>query len=192
MIRKTLTLAFAIMTLTACSCKDPSYCSTTKSTGSSASCNASRTNHQLSNNKATDVLVSAEASQQAIALAYTQFPTEASQLNRNDARKTVETSVRVNHAVAFERGSELMPEEINDTLLPHARYLVANPHRKVLLTPHVSDHSNDVASIALCQDRIEGVVRALLTLGVDPSQILTNKSRLCETSKNADFVELTY
>lgn len=192
MMRKTLTLAFAIMTLTACSCKDPSYCSTTKPTGSSESCNASRTNHQLSRNKATDVLVSTAALQQPITLAYTQLPTEASQLNRNDARRTVETSARVSHAVVFERGSELMPEEINDTLLPHARYLVANPHRKVLLTPHVSDHSNDVASIALCHDRIEGVVRALLTLGVDPSQILTNKSRLCETSKNANFVELTY
>jgi len=186
MMRTTLTLAFAVLTLAACSSKGPSYCSTNTTSGSKSACNAtSQANHPLR----TNTLASSSSAQHALAPSY--LSSEATQLRAYDSGKS-NIPERVNHAVVFERGTELMPDEVNETLLPHSRYLVANPHRKVLLTSHLSNRSISVASESLCKDRIDGVVRALLALGVDSSQIVTNKTRLCDTSKNADFVELTY
>ena len=74
-------------------------------------------------------------------------------------------------SIHFEFDSFVVRDEYRSTLEAHAKFLIANPARKVVLQGNTDDRGSREYNIALGQKRAEAVRRALAALGVSEQQM---------------------
>ena len=77
----------------------------------------------------------------------------------------------VSRLVYFDFDSYVIKPEFQSLLEAHARFLKANPSRKVVLEGHTDERGGREYNLALGQKRAEAVRRALALLGVSDSQM---------------------
>lgn len=87
-----------------------------------------------------------------------------------------EISPRVNHVVYFDSGSALLTEDVGELLYPHSKYLILNPGRRVYIEGLADETGDFDKNLVLGQKRAEAVMRALIALGVDQSQLIVHSS----------------
>ncbi len=75
------------------------------------------------------------------------------------------------HVVQFEAGKAALPMDIGAIVTPHARHLIVNPTRRVLIEGRADDALSRDDNEKLGIRRAEQVQSVLLALGVDQSQI---------------------
>ena len=80
---------------------------------------------------------------------------------------------RISHIVTFDFDSAVLPFDSAEVVEPHARYLVANPNKKVILQGNASSEGGASYNYTLGMKRSESVKALLLELGVNPQQIVT-------------------
>jgi peptidoglycan-associated lipoprotein len=73
--------------------------------------------------------------------------------------------------VYFDFDSYVIKPEFQSLLEAHARFLKANPSRKVSIEGHTDERGGREYNLALGQKRAEAVRRALALLGVSDSQM---------------------
>ncbi|RKP56044.1 peptidoglycan-associated lipoprotein Pal [Pararobbsia silviterrae] len=71
----------------------------------------------------------------------------------------------------FDLDSYSVKPEANDILAAHAKYLLADPKRRLLIQGNTDERGTTEYNLALGQKRSEAVAHALETLGVPDSQI---------------------
>jgi peptidoglycan-associated lipoprotein len=71
----------------------------------------------------------------------------------------------------FDLDSYTVKPEARDALAAHAKYLLADPKRRVLIQGNTDERGTTEYNLALGQKRSEAVAQALKTLGVPDSQI---------------------
>jgi peptidoglycan-associated lipoprotein len=76
----------------------------------------------------------------------------------------------VAHSVYFDYDSFVIKEEYKTTIDAHARYLRANPSKRVVLEGHTDERGGREYNLALGQKRSEAVRRSLVLLGVGEQQ----------------------
>lgn len=84
--------------------------------------------------------------------------------------------VQVKHTVCFEKGSAALPANLADSVVPHSRHLIVNPYTRVLIEGMANDADTFEDKIALGQRRAEAVKNAIISLGVDPEQLIVRSS----------------
>lgn len=82
----------------------------------------------------------------------------------------------VQHIVYFEFDNAVLPNNIGEILMPHSNYLIVHPDRKVFVEGLADETGDFDHNLKLGQRRAESVKKALLTLGVDKSQIIVHSS----------------
>lgn len=90
------------------------------------------------------------------------------------------------HVVQFEVGKAALPMDIGVIVTPHARHLIVNPTRRVLIEGRADDASSSDDNHKLAIRRAEQVQSVLLALGVDQSQIrLATRPMTDESSRQS-------
>lgn len=82
----------------------------------------------------------------------------------------------VQHIVYFDFDNAVLPKNIGEILMPHSNYLIVHPDRKVFIEGLADETGNFDHNLRLGQRRAEAVMKALLALGVDKSQIIVHSS----------------
>ena len=77
----------------------------------------------------------------------------------------------VGRVVYFDFDSYVVKADFQSTLDAHAKFLKANPSRKVALEGHTDERGGREYNLALGQKRAEAVRRALNVLGVSDNQV---------------------
>ena len=89
----------------------------------------------------------------------------------NGAGQNAQGPVGVARVIYFDFDSYTVKPEFQQVLDAHARFMKANPARKVNLEGHTDDRGGREYNLALGQKRAEAVRRALALLGVSDSQV---------------------
>lgn len=89
----------------------------------------------------------------------------------NNSAANGQGPVGVARIIYFGFDSYAVKAEDQSTLDAHARFLKANPSRKVMLEGHTDERGGSEYNLALGQKRAEAVRRALNVLGVQDSQM---------------------
>jgi len=84
---------------------------------------------------------------------------------------TAQGPMGVERIVYFDYDSYTVKPEFQSVIDGHARFLKANPQRRVSIEGHTDDRGGREYNLALGQKRSEAVRRALTLLGVNDSQI---------------------
>jgi peptidoglycan-associated lipoprotein len=84
---------------------------------------------------------------------------------------TAQGPIGVERIVYFDYDSYTVKPEFQSLIDGHARFLKANPQRRVSIEGHTDDRGGREYNLALGQKRSEAVRRALTLLGVSDSQI---------------------
>jgi peptidoglycan-associated lipoprotein len=84
---------------------------------------------------------------------------------------TAQGPIGVERIVYFDYDSYTVKPEFQALIDGHARFLKANPQRRVSIEGHTDDRGGREYNLALGQKRSEAVRRALTLLGVSDSQI---------------------
>ncbi|MEN9844794.1 MAG: Peptidoglycan-associated lipoprotein precursor [Pseudomonadota bacterium] len=87
-----------------------------------------------------------------------------------DPRAMAEPPASVARVVYFDYDSFIVKSEYTSTLEAHARFLKADPSRRVLLQGHTDERGSREYNLALGQKRAEAVRRSLSVLGVSETQ----------------------
>jgi peptidoglycan-associated lipoprotein len=87
-----------------------------------------------------------------------------------DPRAMAEPPASVARIVYFDYDSFIVKSEYTSTLEAHARFLKADPNRRVLLQGHTDERGSREYNLALGQKRAEAVRRSLSVLGVSEAQ----------------------
>lgn len=87
-----------------------------------------------------------------------------------DPRAMAEPPASVARIVYFDYDSFIVKSEYTPTLEAHARFLKADPNRRVLLQGHTDERGSREYNLALGQKRAEAVRRSLSVLGVSEAQ----------------------
>ena len=87
-----------------------------------------------------------------------------------DERALAEPPASVSRLVYFDYDSFIVRPEFAATLEAHARFLKADPARKVVLQGHTDERGGREYNLALGQKRAEAVRRSLSVLGVSEAQ----------------------
>lgn len=74
-------------------------------------------------------------------------------------------------SIFFEFDSFVIRDEFRSVLEAHAKYLISNPTRKIVLQGNTDERGSREYNIALGQKRADAVRRALVTLGVAENQM---------------------
>jgi len=74
-------------------------------------------------------------------------------------------------SVYFDLDSYTIKDEFKSVVEAHARYLIANKTRKVVIQGNTDERGGTEYNLALGQKRAEAVRRALVLLGVSDSQV---------------------
>lgn len=78
---------------------------------------------------------------------------------------------RVGRVIYFDFDSFVVKDEFRPIVEAHARSLVANKQRHLVVEGHADERGSREYNLALGQKRAEAVVRALVLLGVGPDQV---------------------
>lgn len=92
-----------------------------------------------------------------------EVPTQRDELNTNPAL--------AKRSIYFDFDSFVIKDEFRPTVEAHARYLVANKGRRVVLQGNTDERGSREYNLALGQKRAEAVRRSLSSLGVTESQM---------------------
>ena len=84
---------------------------------------------------------------------------------------TAQGPVGVERIVYFDYDSYTVKPEFQSLIDGHARFLKANPQRRISIEGHTDERGGREYNLALGQKRSEAVRRALVLLGVSDSQI---------------------
>jgi peptidoglycan-associated lipoprotein len=87
-----------------------------------------------------------------------------------DSQAVAEPPASVVRVIYFDYDSFIVRNEYAPTLETHARFLKADPRRRVLLQGHTDERGSREYNLALGQKRAEAVRRALGVLGVSEAQ----------------------
>lgn len=79
--------------------------------------------------------------------------------------------VDVSRILYFDYDSYIIKSDYQSVIESHARFIKANPARKVMLEGHTDERGGREYNLALGQKRAESVSRALTLLGVPQTQI---------------------
>lgn len=79
--------------------------------------------------------------------------------------------VDVSRILYFDYDSYIIKSDYQSVIESHARFIKANPARKVMLEGHTDERGGREYNLALGQKRAESVSRALALLGVPQTQI---------------------
>ena len=74
-------------------------------------------------------------------------------------------------SIFFDFDSFVVKDEYRPTLETHAKFLIANPTRKIVLQGNTDERGSREYNIALGQKRADAVRRAMVTLGVAENQM---------------------
>lgn len=80
-------------------------------------------------------------------------------------------SLLAQRSIFFDYDSFTIDEQFRPMVEAHARYLVENPTRKVVLQGNTDERGSREYNLALGQKRAEAVRRAMSVLGVDDAQV---------------------
>jgi peptidoglycan-associated lipoprotein len=80
----------------------------------------------------------------------------------------------VQHFVFFDFDEITLPADIADILAPHAKSLIANPDRRVLIEGLADETGDYHYNYVLGLKRANSVAKALLAQGVDESQVIVS------------------
>lgn len=83
---------------------------------------------------------------------------------------------QIKHTVCFAKNSAALPADVGDTIVPHSRHLIINPYTRVLAEGMANDYESFEENQALGLRRAEAVKKVLVSLGVDPDQIIVRSS----------------
>ena len=111
----------------------------------------------------------AQAAQGAGGGARTQ--TEVAPVRTDNAQGNQGGPVNVSRIVYFDYDSYVIKPEFQNIIEAHARYMKANPSRRVNIEGHTDERGGREYNLALGQRRSEAVRRALGLLGVNDSQM---------------------
>ncbi|KAF1049297.1 peptidoglycan-associated lipoprotein Pal [Xylophilus sp.] len=92
-------------------------------------------------------------------------------VNLNQDANSAAGPVGVARIVYFDFDSSVVKGEYQSVVDAHARFLKANPNRRVSLEGHTDERGGREYNLALGQKRAEAVRRALTLLGVNDGQI---------------------
>lgn len=99
---------------------------------------------------------------------------EANTSTKNTVEKP--KPVQVKHIICFEHNSDALPADVGDAAIPHSRHLIINPYTKVLAEGMANDSKSFEDNHELGLRRAEAVKQVLVSLGVDPEQIIVRSS----------------
>jgi peptidoglycan-associated lipoprotein len=80
-------------------------------------------------------------------------------------------NAEVGRVIYFDFDSFVIRDEFKPLVEGHAKTLVANPQRRMVVEGHADERGSREYNLALGQKRAEAVVRSLSLLGVNPSQV---------------------
>lgn len=95
----------------------------------------------------------------------------------------------VQHIVYFEFDNSTLPKNIGEILMPHSNYLIVHPDRKVFIEGLADETGNFDHNLKLGKRRAEAVMKALLALGVDKSQIIVHSSGIIKPQSEVSLAK---